>query len=110
MYARARVFASAVSSQIEFVQADPVSYLVSPVVRAAKFDFVVLCHCIWYFSRPDMLPQMLAQVREAGTPNVLIAKNALSASHPDAVPYMLVALAVNALESFRAETRQRSIR
>lgn len=59
MHARARVFASAVGSQIEFVQADPVSYLVSPVVRAAKFDFVVLCHCIWYFSRPDMCPTSL---------------------------------------------------
>lgn len=68
MYARARVFASAVGSQIEFVQAAPVSYLVSPVVRDVKFDFVVLCYYTWYFSLPDMLPQMLAQVREAGTP------------------------------------------
>lgn len=109
MYPRARVFASAVGSQIEFVHAAPVSYLVSPVVRDVKFDFVVLCYYTWYFSLPDMLPQVLAQVREAGTPIVLIPKNALSASHPDAVPYMLVALAVNALESFRAETRQRNI-
>lgn len=108
--ARAHVLASAVGSQIEFVQAVQAEYLASPAARDASFDFVVFCHCIWYFSRPEMLPRMLARARGAGIPRVLVAEYALSASHPDAVPHVLAALAVNALESFRGEGSLRNIR
>ncbi|KAJ0161666.1 hypothetical protein CTA2_5835 [Colletotrichum tanaceti] len=108
--ARAHVLASAVGGQIEFVPAYPVAYLTAAAARGAKFDFVVLGHCIWYFSHPTMLPDMLAQVRHMGTGAVLIAEYSLSTTHSNAFPHLLAALAVNALESFRDETSKRNIR
>lgn len=73
---------------------------------------MILCHCIWYFSKPDIAEVIFSKARSVGTipPVLLIAEYGLSASVPEALPHVFAALALNALESFRGEESQRNIR
>ncbi|POR31343.1 Uncharacterized protein TPAR_08441 [Tolypocladium paradoxum] len=107
--ARAFVLASPLGSRMEFVQDDPIPFLDFPTTTTKSFDFIVFCHCIWYFSHPSFLPIMLAKARPRAA-TVLIAEYSLSTSLPSAVPHVLAALAANAVESFRGEDSKRNIR
>lgn len=97
--AHKHVKASVVGKQIQFIRSDAVSYLTSPT-GVTRFDFIVLCHCIWYLSEPSKLAEIFDLARShARTQTILLAEFGMAASVPAAVPHVLVACAVNALES-----------
>ncbi|KAJ9145127.1 S-adenosyl-L-methionine-dependent methyltransferase [Pleurostoma richardsiae] len=106
--AHAHIKASPVGPQIEFVRAGATAYLQS---TTQTFDFIVLAHCVWYFSEPAGLREILT-VAAAGarSATVLIAEYSLAASRPAAVPHVLATLATSALESFRDESSWRNVR
>ena len=104
--AQEHVKKSPVGPQIDFVRADSAEYLRS---TTESFDFVILAHCVWYFSDPGVLREIL--LAAAGkTKAVLIAEYALAASRASSVPHVLTALATNALESFRDASSLRNLR
>lgn len=105
---QAHVVASAVGHQVSFVQADPIEYM-SGGAGGQDFDFIVFGYCLWYFSSPEMLAKMLQEARQH-VQSVLVAEYSFSASLPAQIPHLLVALADNALESFRGEESKRNIR
>lgn len=102
-------------AQVTFVQGDPVAFLEGGAGRGsistsqAPFDFIVFGYCIWYFSDPAILANLLDKALPHARA-VLVAEYSLSASLPAQVPHVLTALAENALESFRGEDSKRNVR
>jgi hypothetical protein len=66
-----------------------------------RFDFVVLAHSVWYLPEPSSLAEIFELTRRHDrAPTVLLAEYGSVTSLPAAVPHVLAAVAVNALESF----------
>ena len=111
--AQAFILASRLGPRIEFVRGDPIEYLSSRTETTAAspktFDFIVFCHCIWYFSKPDYLAQLL-RVACPWVGTVLVAEWSLSTSLPEAFPHVLSALLNNTLESLQSDSSLRNIR
>jgi SAM-dependent methyltransferase len=105
--AQAHISASPVGAWVTFVRSSGIEYLRS--AEQAAFDYVVLCHSVWYMAEPGELSEILAAA--AGkTRAVLIAEFAFSASSLAAVPGLLAALATIALEAFRDNSSWRNLR
>jgi len=105
--AQAYIAASPLGSRIEFVQADPPTYLQSTF---ESFNFIVFGHSIWFFSHPTILPRILEAARSRVTTAVLIGEYGLTSSIPSGIPHVLTALTYNTLETFRDDTSLRNIR
>jgi SAM-dependent methyltransferase len=111
--AQAFILASRLGPRIEFVRGDPIEFLSSRTETTAAspktFDFIVFCHCIWYFSKPHYLAQLL-RVACPLVGTALVAEWSLSTSLPEAFPHVLSALLNNTLESLQSDSSLRNIR
>lgn len=92
--AQAHLKASPLGDRITFVQADPISFLKS---STSRFTTAVLSQCIWYFSSPNVLRDILRELAPR-VDRICIAEYALTASDPRCVPHLLAALTQAALE------------
>lgn len=105
--AHPHVLASPVGKQIELVTSDIIEYLET---TTKVFEYVVLGHCIWFFGDPSLLPKMLKVIAsKQSQAQLLISEFAMVASVPEAVPHVLTAIAVDAIESFNPERSWRNI-
>lgn len=108
--AHKHVKASVVGKQIEFVRSDAAGFLTSPTVLD-RYDFIVLAHCVWYLAGPDLLAEIFELARRyARAPTVLLAEYGSVTSVPAAIPHVLAAVAVSALESLLSTTSFRNIK
>ncbi|KID99576.1 SAM-dependent methyltransferase, partial [Metarhizium majus ARSEF 297] len=94
--AQAHLSAGPVGDRITWYHAEPVRFLAEN--PGARWDFVVLAHCIWYFDGPDTLGEMLAALRGRAA-GLLVAEYALTARERAAVPHVMAAVARAALEA-----------
>lgn len=104
--AQAHLSASPVGDRITWHYADPVEFLVEQSTKS--WDLVVFAHCIWYFASPDVLANMLTQLRGRAK-RLLVAEYALAATERSAVPHVLAAVARATLEAHN-ETSDANIR
>ena len=74
------------------------------------FDVVVLSHCIWYFSAPEVLAELLRLVSEKkAAKRICIAEYSLSSSTgPSGLPHVFAALAQASLECRKDPSETRS--
>ncbi len=86
--------ASPVGERIKFVQADPVAFLES---TNEHYTTAVIAHCIWYFSSPSALVQLLHALGSRAD-RICIAEYALTATDPRSVPHLLSALTQASME------------
>ncbi|OIW29108.1 S-adenosyl-L-methionine-dependent methyltransferase [Coniochaeta ligniaria NRRL 30616] len=108
--AHKHVKASVVGKQIEFVRSDAAGYLTSPTVLD-RYDFIVLSHCVWYLAEPGLLTEIFELAYRYGrAPTVLLAEYGSVTSVPAAIPHVLAAVAVNALESLLRAPSFRNIK
>lgn len=84
-----------------FVQSDPIDFIQG---ATEKHDVAILSHCIWYFSSPDYLKQLLAALL-GQVARVCIAEWALTATDSRAVPHLLATLTQASLECRKAITK-----
>ncbi|KAK4459916.1 putative SAM-dependent methyltransferase [Cladorrhinum samala] len=96
-----------VRSAITFhLEADLFSFLSREENKDAKWDTVVLAHCIWYFpSAVEVLESILLELKGRAK-RVCIAEYALQASEPKAAPHVLTALARAALEAHKPNSTE----
>jgi len=93
--AQAHLKASPVGHQIEFVRDDALHFLET---TEETFDFIVLSHAVWYFPGPDTLRKLASYAAHKCT-TILINEFAIGPCRLEALPHLLTALAINALES-----------
>ena len=84
-----------------FIQADPIAFLQSDTEH---YTSAVLAHCIWYFSSPATLSNILA-VLATRVDRICLAEYALTASDHRSFPHVLAALAHAPLECHKALSR-----
>ncbi|KAK9385249.1 hypothetical protein V1515DRAFT_582209 [Lipomyces mesembrius] len=77
--------------RISFYNAHPTEYLSSLPASAQKYDYVVLSHCIWYFSSPAHLSTLITAIAP-WTQSLCLAEWSLRASDTRAQPHVLTAL------------------
>ncbi|KAI9154787.1 S-adenosyl-L-methionine-dependent methyltransferase [Paramyrothecium foliicola] len=104
--AQAHISASPVGNRVTWHCAEPVEFLAGH--PESSWDYVVFSHCIWYFPSPDVLAQMLTQLRGRAN-KLLIAEYALAATERSAAPHVLAAIAIATLEAHN-ETSEANIR
>ncbi|KAF2427190.1 putative SAM-dependent methyltransferase [Tothia fuscella] len=88
--------------RISWHQTSPIKFLES-VTTESKYDVAVLAHCIWYFPTRTVLVD-IARALRGKAKRVCVAEYALSASVPEAMPHVLVALAAATLEAHRTKS------
>ncbi|TVY22400.1 Methyltransferase, partial [Lachnellula hyalina] len=76
--------------------------------REYDYDFVVLSHCIYYFSSPAILPALLNNLPKCRI--LCVAEWSLHASTPSQLPHVLTALLLSLLESKRVVESTGNIR
>jgi hypothetical protein len=81
-------------AQIVFKQTDVLQFLSQN--PSLKYDVAVLTHCIWYFTSPNVLQNILQALKDR-VRHVCIAEYALSASSNTSLPHLLSTFAQNAL-------------
>lgn len=92
--AQAHLKATPLGSRITFIQADPLDYIRD---TSTEFTTAVLAHCIWYFSSPSVLSDILKAL-STRVQRVCLAEYNLTASDPRSVPHLLSALTQASLE------------
>ena len=100
--AQAFVSASKVGSRVSWHQADPTEFLGK---SEGSWDAAVLAHCIWYFSAPEVLEDMLKALK-GRVKKVYVAEYALHATRPTAVPHVLAAMTRATLEAHKAKSEE----
>jgi 2-polyprenyl-3-methyl-5-hydroxy-6-metoxy-1,4-benzoquinol methylase len=100
--AQSHLSSSDLGSRITWYQNSPVNFLDS-LSSSKPYDVAVLAHCIWYFSTRTTLVE-IAKALQGKTARICIAEYSLSASHPNAVPHVLAALAGATFEAHLVES------
>ncbi|KIN05824.1 hypothetical protein OIDMADRAFT_38276 [Oidiodendron maius Zn] len=95
--------------RISFYNAHPTDYLSSLPQSTQKYDYVVLSHCIWYFSSPSQLSTLVSATC-SWTKSLCVAEWSLRASKPQSHPHVLTALLLASLEAKRKEEGHGNIR
>jgi hypothetical protein len=95
--------------RITFHNAHPTRYISALAPLAPKYDYVVLSHCIWYFSSPAELTTLISAVAPC-TKSLCLAEWSLRASTPQTQPHVLTALLLASLEAKRKEEGSGNIR
>ncbi|KAI0338388.1 S-adenosyl-L-methionine-dependent methyltransferase [Trametopsis cervina] len=98
--AQAHISASPLGSRITFVQADPLAH----IKTGARYDVAVIAHCIWYFSSPHYLEQLLSALKPY-VDRICIAEWALRTTDPLALPHVLAALTQASMECRKQESK-----
>lgn len=91
------ISASPLGRRIDFVQADPATFLTSSDHSLEKYSVAVIAHCIWYFSSPSVLDQLLTSLAKS-VQRICIAEYALTASDPKSIPHVLATLTQASVE------------
>ncbi|KAL2206786.1 S-adenosyl-L-methionine-dependent methyltransferase [Sarocladium strictum] len=102
--AQAHLGVSPIGSRIQFLNVDPATYLTNRESTSPPFDFIVFGYCIWFFDRPNVLPDLLAAARPHAR-SVLISEFSFSTSLLEAVPHVLVAEYNAVFEAVAADSR-----
>lgn len=102
--AQAHLSASPIGSRIQFLNDDPAAYLTNRGSTSTPFDFIVFGYCIWFFDRPNVLPDLLAAARPHAR-SILISEFSFSTSLLEAVPHVLVAEYNAVFEAVAADSR-----
>jgi hypothetical protein len=92
-----------------FHNAHPTGYISSLDPSAQKYDYVVLSHCIWYFSSSEELTTLISAIGP-WTKSLCVAEWSLRASQPQTQPHVLTALLLASLEAKRKEEGSGNIR
>lgn len=103
------IISGPLGARISFYNAHPTSYLSSLPESTQKYDYVVLSHCIWYFSSPTQLSSLVSATAP-WTKSLCLAEWSLRASKAQAQPHVLTALLLASLEAKRKEEGSGNIR
>jgi hypothetical protein len=78
------------------------------IPEGKEYDFIVLSHCIYYFSSPAIFPALLASLPKSKY--LCVAEWSLRSSSPASVPHVLTALLRSLLETKRESESEGNIR
>ena len=95
--AHEHIRASSIGQRIDFFQADPLTFLRS---TEEKYSTAIIAHCIWYFSSPSILNDLLAVLANR-VRRICVAEYALAASGLRGIPHVLASLTQAAVESHK---------
>jgi len=86
--------------RIEFVMTDGISYLKDFKDDDEPFDYIVICHSLWYFENYTVLDEIM-KLAVGKTKALCVAEFNLSANPArfEAVPHLLTVLATNTFQS-----------
>jgi hypothetical protein len=106
--AQSHITSSLLGPRISFhLSISPVNYL--STYTGPPYDYVVLSHCIYYFSSPSILPSLIKSLTPH-THSICIAEWSLHSSSKEGVPHVLTALLWTMLESKRQVESMGNIR
>jgi len=102
------LLSSPLGGQLEFIFSSGSEYLAT---TTKTFDYIVICHTVWYFPDPTTLCNTLKAASKYaashGNTKLLIAEYGLAITEPCTAPHVLTALAVSTLESVRGSNEMR---
>ncbi|KAF2180670.1 S-adenosyl-L-methionine-dependent methyltransferase [Zopfia rhizophila CBS 207.26] len=102
--AQEKLKVSEVGEMITFHQAEPLQIL-KDVAEGEKYDAIVLCHCIWYFSNREEVSNTLKAAKGRAR-KLCIAEWSLSSPHLSAQPHILAALTRGTCEAHIPDSDQ----
>lgn len=104
--AQAHLKASVYGARMTFVRADPLDFI--DKCEPESYTTAVLAHCIWYFSSPSILLDILKAL-STRVKRICLAEYNLTATDPRSLPHVLAALTQAAVE-FHDPDSKRNIR
>ncbi|KAK0126830.1 hypothetical protein ONS95_008409 [Cadophora gregata] len=105
--AQAHILSTPLGPRITFHFIDPLLYL--STYTGPAYDYIVLSHCIYYFSSPTHLPTLLASLAPH-TKTLCLAEWSLHASSLAQIPHVQTALLLSLLETKREINSNGNIR
>ncbi|KAI0795089.1 hypothetical protein C8Q75DRAFT_712549 [Abortiporus biennis] len=95
------LLSSSIGPRMSFVEANPITFLNS---TSNRYTTAVIAHCIWYFSSPQALQDIL-KILSTRADRICIAEWALTTQDFRAFPHVLSALTQSALECRKTESQ-----
>jgi SAM-dependent methyltransferase len=106
---QSHLLAGPLGSRISFHNVDPVDYLQSLSSSTPPYDFIIMCHCIWYFPSPatlsDIVTACIGKARK-----LCLAEWSLVASSVETLPHVITALLLASIEAKRKTPSNQNIR